>query len=74
MVSPAFVTRQGASRPLRIKEHRPEVRKIVTGLTPMFQQYLRIKEQHPDSVLFFRNGDFYEMFFEDAEVGARDLD
>ncbi|WP_432736311.1 DNA mismatch repair protein MutS [Maridesulfovibrio sp. FT414] len=42
-------------------------------LTPMFQQYLEIKEEHPDSLLFFRMGDFYELFFEDAEVAAREL-
>ena len=35
-------------------------------LTPMMRQYLEIKEQHKDEVLFFRLGDFYEMFFEDA--------
>ena len=34
--------------------------------TPMMQQYLKIKEQHTDAFLFFRLGDFYEMFFEDA--------
>ncbi len=39
--------------------------------TPLIQQYLDIKARHPDSILFFRVGDFYEMFFEDAEVGSR---
>jgi len=43
-------------------------------ITPMFQQYLRAKEQVPDALLFFRMGDFYEMFFEDAERAARLLD
>jgi DNA mismatch repair protein MutS len=43
-------------------------------LTPMFQQYLRAKEQHPDALLFFRLGDFYELFFEDAERAASLLD
>ncbi|CAL94669.1 DNA mismatch repair protein MutS [Azoarcus olearius] len=38
------------------------------------QQYLRIKEQHPDTLLFYRMGDFYELFFEDAEKAARLLD
>nr|A1K764.2 RecName: Full=DNA mismatch repair protein MutS [Azoarcus olearius] len=42
--------------------------------TPMMQQYLRIKEQHPDTLLFYRMGDFYELFFEDAEKAARLLD
>jgi DNA mismatch repair protein MutS len=36
--------------------------------TPMLQQYLQIKDQQPDCLLFFRLGDFYEMFFEDAQV------
>ena len=38
--------------------------------TPMMQQFLRIKANHPDQLLFYRMGDFYEMFFEDAEKGA----
>ncbi len=42
--------------------------------TPMMKQYRRIKATHPDTILLFRLGDFYEMFFEDAEVGARDLE
>ncbi|MFP4597387.1 MAG: DNA mismatch repair protein MutS [Persicimonas sp.] len=42
-------------------------------LTPMMQQYVDVKERYPDSVLFFRLGDFYEMFFEDAEVCSREL-
>ena len=43
-------------------------------LTPMLAQYLRVKEQAGDAVLFFRLGDFYEMFFEDAERAAPLLD
>jgi len=43
-------------------------------LTPMIKQYLQIKSQHPDALLFFRLGDFYEMFFEDARIGSRELD
>ena len=39
--------------------------------TPLIQQYLDVKARHPDSILFFRVGDFYEMFFEDAEEGSR---
>ena len=42
--------------------------------TPMMQQYLRIKGQHPDMLLFYRMGDFYELFFGDAEKAARLLD
>ena len=40
-------------------------------LTPMMEQYLRVKDQHPDALLFFRLGDFYEMFFEDAVSAPR---
>ncbi|MBL8153947.1 MAG: DNA mismatch repair protein MutS [Anaerolineae bacterium] len=43
-------------------------------VTPLRQQYLDIKKQHPDCILFFRLGDFYETFDEDAEVAARELD
>jgi DNA mismatch repair protein MutS len=42
-------------------------------LTPMMEQYLQIKEEHPDALLFYRMGDFYELFFEDAETAAREL-
>jgi DNA mismatch repair protein MutS len=42
--------------------------------TPMMQQYLRLKAQHPDMLMFYRMGDFYELFFEDAEKAARLLD
>ncbi len=42
--------------------------------TPMMQQYLRIKAQHPDMLLFYRMGDFYELFHDDAERAARLLD
>ena len=45
-----------------------------TKVTPMMQQYLQIKERHQDAILFFRLGDFYEMFFEDAHVAAKVLD
>ena len=40
----------------------------------MMRQYLHIKGQYPDAILFFRLGDFYEMFFEDAETASRELD
>ena len=46
---------------------------VAPKLTPMFEQYLNIKEQHPDALLFFRMGDFYELFFDDAELTAREL-
>ena len=44
------------------------------NLTPMMQQYLTLKEKYSDCLLFFRLGDFYEMFFEDALTAARELD
>lgn len=44
------------------------------SLTPMMRQYHRIKLAHPDVLLFFRLGDFYEMFYDDAVVGSRELE
>ncbi len=44
---------------------------MTTEYTPLIQQYLDIKSRHPDSLLFFRVGDFYEMFFDDAREGSR---
>lgn len=46
----------------------------MTKLTPMMEQYMNIKNEHKDALLFFRLGDFYEMFHEDAVVGARELE
>lgn len=43
-------------------------------LTPMLKQYLEIKKQHNDAILFFRLGDFYEMFFDDAKIAAKTLE
>ena len=43
-------------------------------VTPMMQQYLQIKERYRDAILFFRLGDFYEMFFEDAHTASKILD
>ncbi len=43
-------------------------------LSPMMQQYMNIKEQNPDTLLFFRVGDFYEMFFDDAITASRELE
>ncbi len=45
-----------------------------SGVTPAMRQYLDAKQQHPDAVLFFRMGDFYEMFYEDALTAARALE
>lgn len=43
-------------------------------LTPMMQQYMEIKKRHEDCILFFRLGDFYEMFFDDALTASRELE
>ena len=43
-------------------------------LTPMMQQYLKTKEQYKDCILFYRLGDFYEMFFDDAKIASRELE
>mgnify|MGYP003338895747 FL=1 len=44
------------------------------GHTPMMAQYLAIKAQYPDTLVFYRMGDFYELFFDDAEKAVRLLD
>jgi DNA mismatch repair protein MutS len=46
----------------------------MTSETPIRQQYLRIKQEHPDALLLFRMGDFYETFDDDAHVAARELE
>ena len=45
--------------------------KDLAAHTPMMQQYLRIKADHPNTLVFYRMGDFYELFFEDAEKASR---
>ncbi len=46
----------------------------MTQLTPLMQQYMQIKEQYKDCILFYRLGDFYEMFFEDARICSKELE
>ncbi|MEQ8398962.1 DNA mismatch repair protein MutS [Thalassobaculum sp.] len=46
----------------------------MSGLSPMLTQFFQVKQEHPDCLLFYRMGDFYEMFFEDAVVAAQALD
>src|SRR4030042_3678937 len=46
----------------------------INGVTPMVKQYLAVKEKHKDAILFYRMGDFYEMFFEDAKLASQILD
>ena len=43
-------------------------------ITPMMKQYLEIKDENLDNILFFRLGDFYEMFFDDAVTASRELE
>ena len=50
----------------------PEI--LMKPATPAIRQYLQIKSEHPDALLFFRMGDFYEMFFEDAQVASKELE
>src|SRR5437870_4486732 len=45
-----------------------------TNSTPMLRQYHELKQQHPGTLLFFRLGDFYELFFDDAVTGARAME
>jgi DNA mismatch repair protein MutS len=49
------------------------VTKNSSPYTPMMMQYLRIKAQHPDALIFFRLGDFYELFFDDAKIASKEL-
>lgn len=46
----------------------------MSAITPMMKQYVAIKEQNPEAILFFRLGDFYEMFFQDAEIASKALE
>ena len=43
-------------------------------LTPMMQQYMKTKEEYKDCILFYRLGDFYEMFFDDAITASKELE
>ncbi len=49
------------------------IQSVETAQTPLMRQYAVAKQQHPDALLFFRLGDFYELFFEDAHVASREL-
>ncbi len=65
-------------RPLRAPASKPPVHSVPAGrsenATPAMRQFLEIKSRHPDALLFFQLGDFFEMFYEDAEVGAKVLE
>src|SRR3981189_3201157 len=51
----------------------PRARADVARTTPVMEQFIEIKAANPDCLLFYRMGDFYELFFEDAEIAARAL-
>src|SRR5579871_1403987 len=55
-------------------DHQEEAQAAQHATSPMMAQYLSIKAAHPDSLLFYRMGDFYEMFFDDAKAAAAALD
>ncbi|MES2253326.1 MAG: DNA mismatch repair protein MutS [Pseudomonadota bacterium] len=57
-----------------VADSQTQVTVPATVHTPMMQQYWELKKSHPNEILFYRMGDFYEMFHEDAVVAARDLD
>src|ERR1700753_244696 len=54
-------------------EETPSVSEAPSRVTPMMEQYLEIKAGHPGLLLFYRMGDFYELFFEDAEIASKTL-
>jgi DNA mismatch repair protein MutS len=58
-----------AARPIGIDETGPSPEPV--RVTPMMEQYIEIKAANPDCLLFYRMGDFYELFFDDAEVASR---
>lgn len=60
--------------PMTTATANKKVKKEPASHTPMMQQYLRIKADHPDTLLFYRMGDFYELFYDDAKKAARILD
>ncbi len=62
-----------AARPLSLQEDPPETAAAELRPSPVMAQYIEIKTANPDCLLFYRMGDFYELFFEDAEVASRAL-
>ncbi|MFM0916576.1 hypothetical protein, partial [Klebsiella pneumoniae] len=53
---------------------KESIDKDLSDHTPMMQQYLKLKAQHPDILLFYRMGDFYELFYDDAKRASQLLD
>src|SRR6202795_2633788 len=60
---------------LQIKNYKPPITDcpISEPSTPLMRQYSAIKKEHPNALLFFRLGDFYDLFFDDAVLAAREL-
>src|SRR5215207_7209299 len=73
-VKRSLLRRNPEPRALTIASIKREAPAAHPGHTPMMQQYLALKGQHPDMLLFYRMGDFYELFFGDAERAAKLLD
>ncbi len=74
--NPSAVSAVHKGSPEKIPETIPArpAREGGAGATPMMVQYLAIKRAHPDCLLFYRMGDFYELFFDDAVAASRALD
>jgi DNA mismatch repair protein MutS len=66
----ALRLRRPVAPPLPYVKLRPMNNSIASQHTPVMQQYLRIKAEYPDILLFYRMGDFYELFFDDARRAA----
>ena len=47
---------------------------VINEMSPMMKQYFKIKKQYLDCLLFYRLGDFYEMFFDDAKIASKELE
>ena len=63
---------KGTDRPQTERTRASSTHRASTGLVPSRQQYFDLKRQHPDAILLFRLGDFYETFDDDAKIVARD--
>ena len=59
---------------IRLEVAGQERRQTLAEITPMMQQYLKTKEEYKDCILFYRLGDFYEMFFDDALIASKELE
>jgi DNA mismatch repair protein MutS len=70
------VTEVAVSSGLQAKDQKPKwiIMSTDKPLTPMLRQYHEIKKQHPGTLLFFRLGDFYELFFDDALIASREME